>query len=340
MKINFRKIACYYFLLNVMCFGAFYLYFPNSTQTHQFTGVEMTIDYHIILGQKITSEEEIKIQRLITSTFREVDNFYNKWNPLSEISKLNRLKAGQIVEVSVELENFLLYTDAIVRSSGGKFDPSIEPLQQLWKNHLQNNTVPSEEEINNVLPAVGWKNIHFGDGYFFKDYDQTSLDLGGIAKGYCVDLVVERLVKAGFNHVFVEWGGEIRVNGMHPDQRPWTVITSDWEENDSEHPLATMSLDNQSVATSGDYIQNWTIKKNGEEMTLFHIFDPKTAQPLAVKKSSVTSATVIAPTCVLADALATLAMMHSTLDEAKEWAEQVQKDNPEIKFYLFSREEK
>ena len=49
----------------------------------------------------------------------------------------------------------------------------------------------------------------------------TEMLLGSVAKGYCVDWIVERLVNAGFNDCYVDWGGDIKTNGQHPDDRPW-----------------------------------------------------------------------------------------------------------------------
>ncbi|MFI0434392.1 MAG: FAD:protein FMN transferase [Parachlamydiaceae bacterium] len=298
----------------------------------------MTIDYHVIVGKRMNGEERGRVEQIIDTTFKKIDQIYNKWNPASEISLLNRLKAGETVKLSKELEQFFYLTDSIVGLSQGKFDPTVEPLQQLWKSALEKGEIPPDCDVQRLLPAIGWKNIHFNDGMFFKDHDETRLDLGGIAKGYCVDLLVEGLIEAGFYDVFVEWGGEVRANGQHPDDRPWRVISSYLENSNPEDVLVEINLENESVATSGDYIQNWTVNIEGEEMTLYHIIDPVTAQPLRVKKRAVSSGTVIAPTCVIADAFATIAMMYPTLEEANEWAKEMKERYPAIKFHLFARD--
>ena len=166
--------------------------------------------------------------------------------------------------------------------SEGRFDPTIEPLQKLWKEHLAQGTVPSKPQIDALLPAIGWNKIHLSKGKICKDHDLTSLDLGGIAKGYCVDLLVERLNANGYPSIFVEWGGEIRTSGQHPDNRPWTIFISRFGNPDPEKALAILTLRNQAIATSGDYIQQWKVQKEntGEEAVYFHIIDPLTGQPL------------------------------------------------------------
>lgn len=295
----------------------------------------MTIDYHIIIGDRLSASDYQHIKDLIFNTFREVDNIYNKWNPQSEISQLNQLKAGEMVSLSPQLEKMLFLTNAIVKLTSGKFDPTIEPLQQLWKNHLDKGVIPSEKDIQSIWPAIGWHHLHFGYGKFFKDHDRTRLDLGGIVKGYCVDLLVERIVDAGFQNVLVEWGGELRANGIHPDKRPWIIMAGD---DIASQNVIEIILDNQSVATSGDCMQYWKVYQNEIETTFFHIIDPQTATPLIASQTGVASATVVAPTCVLADALATSVMMHSTPAEAYEWTKKISDSYPELKFWLFSRD--
>jgi FAD:protein FMN transferase len=307
-----------------------------------FSGQAMTMQYKILVGQPVTDYEQRRIVSIIQSTFYDTDTIFNKWNPNSELSKLNSLKAGITVPLSPYLERLFIATDEIVKLSQGKFDPTIEPIQNLWKKKLAYHQVPSEEEIEVLRPAIGWDKISFKDGIFKKEHDLTTMDFGGIAKGLCVDLMIERLNESGISHVYVEWGGEIRTTGYHPSNRLWTVYISRLGDNDPEHAISTLALDNQAIATSGDYLQNWTIRKqddSGKEksVTYFHIFDPKTLHPIEATFTSVASVSVVAPNCTLADGLATIPMMFSSPEEAEEWAESVKEKYPDISFWIISR---
>lgn len=310
----------------------------HSTVPHTttFTDTVMTINYRIVIGMPLSQVQQQSIQQIISSTFSEIDAIYNKWNPNSELSKLNRLKAKQTVTLSPLLARFLQQVQQIVTISEGRFDPTIEPLQQLWKQKLQQGIEPTNEEIASITPAIGWDKVHFDDGIFYKDHDLTSLDLGGIAKGYCVDLLVERLNAAGYPNLFVDWGGEIRTSGKHPDNRPWHIFISRLGDTDPTHAIAQLDLIDQAIATSGDYIQNWTVAGNNPT-TYFHIFDPKTARPIMMSDSSIASASVLAPTCLLADGLATAAMMFPSIAEATLWTEKVTSQMPDVQFWLLSR---
>jgi len=312
------------------------IYNKSVIKPYAFDGHEMTIDYHIIVN--CSDKDQQPIKRMINETFREIDRIYNNWNPHSEISTVNRLKAYEIISISPELDHFLHLTGRIVQLTKGRFDPTIEPLLQMWKSHLQRGETPSQQDMDHIRPAVGWNHLHFKEGILFKDHDQTRVDFGGIAKGYCVDLLVERIVKAGFNDILVEWGGEIRAQGRHSEERPWNIFVGRLNDTDPQNAITKISLENQSVATSGDYIQNWTITHNGVETVYFHIIDPRTGNPLKSTTSTVASATVMAPTCLLADALAKGAMIHTSLSDAKEWADELSEQDPTLKFWLFARE--
>lgn len=319
-------------LISVLLFSC-----SQSPSTTHFTGTAMTMEYRLTVGSSLTAEQREKVEQSIQQVFEEVNSHYNKWNPESELSRLNSLKAGEIAPLSPELEKLLLKCDAIVRLTHGKFDPTIEPLQQLWKSKLSAGFEPTEEEIKAIKPALGWEHIHIGEGTLYKDHDLTRLDLGGIAKGYCVDLMIERLKAEGYPHLLFEWGGEIRAVGRHPQNRPWRIFISRLGDQNSDHAIAQLELCDQAIATSGDYMQFWHIRQQGEERLYFHIIDPTTFRPLVASPTSIASASVLAPTCTLADGIAKVGLMHPTLLEAEKWAEEMRVQYPEARFWFFSR---
>lgn len=309
---------------------------PNSElppSTTSFTGNAMTIDYRITIGSGLPPQKKIEIEQIIATAFSEVDSIYNKWNPDSELAKINHAPARVAIPLSPQLESFLKQTDQIVTLTEGRFDPTIEPMQQLWKNKLEKGGLPTQSEIAALAPAIGWKNIHFGNGTISKDYETTMLDLGGIAKGYAVDILTERLNEGGFSNVYVEWGGEIRATGHHPERRPWNIFISRLEDPDAAQAIALVNLRNQAIATSGDYYQYWTVG----DRRYFHIIDPHLHTPLIASKDSIASASVLADTCAFADGLATAAMTFSSVDAAQAWATSIQDRYPSVTFWIVSR---
>lgn len=295
-----------------------------------FEGYAMTMAYKVIIGDPLNQKQ---VEKIISDTFADTDNIFNKWNKDSELSRLNRLEAGTKVPLSPLLERLFIETDAIVSFSGGRFDPTIEPLQTLWKAAFANRTIPTEQDIAAIAPAIGWQHIHFENGIFFKDHSGTQLDFGGIAKGLCIDLIAERLLEHGFSNFYVEWGGEIRTHGTHPEGRPWTIFISRLDDSSPDHAIATIPLADQAIATSGDYLQNWKVK----DSAYFHIFDPATLKPLRQGTDSIASASVLAKTCAFADGLATVAMMFSSAEQAEAWLNLIAERYPEVQFWIISR---
>jgi len=299
----------------------------------------MTIPYHIEIGEKLTGAEEQEVQNTIASVFHQIDAIYNKWNPHSELSELNRMPANQKRIISCQLASFLKRCDYFVKLTEGRFDPTVEAVQQLWKKYLVNNSVPSQEEVDAILPAIGWDKIEIDNCTFMKKHDLVAIDLGGIAKGYAVDLIVEQLNDLGYNHVFVDWGGEVRASGHHPQGRSWAVYISNLDDLNPEHAIAYVPLDNASIATSGDYFQHWKVTDGAGSATYFHVFDPKTGQPFKVTDFSVASASCLAKDCTTADALAKCLLMCQDIDEAKALAAKFEKAIPGTAYWLMSRKE-
>lgn len=334
-KENFSFFSCFFLLLILHSCQSSH---PINQPTH-FAQNIMTIDYHIIVGDPLSSSQSQQIQQIINSTFQEINDIYNKWNPHSELSQLNNLDAHIPILLSPQLNDFLQQTDQLVKISNGLFDPTIEPIQQLWKTQLEKGTCPTKEQIKDLKPCIGWHTLHIENGIFFKNDRRTQLDFGGIVKGYCVDLIIERLHQIGLNNLFVEWGGEIRTLGFHPSKRPWRVFISRLDNQNPSQAIAELNLIDRALATSGDYFQCWEVLNEQEEKVVYcHIFNPLTLTPLLVKSGSIASASLLAMDCTTADALAKTLMLFDSAKEAQAWIEQLQAQFPYLACWIVTRE--
>jgi len=286
--------------------------------TH-FDGWKMTMPYHVVLGEKLNPDEKAKVSQVIENTFLEVHNIFDNWNETSEISQINKAPKETLIPLSLPLQNIFAICNQIVTLSGGRFDPTIEPLISLWKNSKE----PSAEKIKEISEALGWKHITIHNGILKKDSTETRLDLCALSKGLCIDWIIERIQALGHTDILVEWAGEIRAIGHHPENRDWTIQIDPGLKVENQS-LAPLPLRNCALATSGN--------QNG------HIIDPLTAMPV---ESSIASVTVMAPTCVLADALATTAMLFRSRKEAESFAQEVVDLYPDVSFWIIShRDEK
>ncbi len=295
-----------------------------------FEGVAMTIPYKVLIPQKLNSEQKKSIQEEIHAIFHKIDAIYNNWNKDSEISRLNNLPANKRVPISQELFFFLQKVYELVYQTDSLFDPTISPLYSLWKRNLLAKELPSPEEIERVSLCCGWDKIHHEKGLFWKEHENASFDFCGCVKGYCVDLLTERLQALGFEDGLVEWGGEIRAFGNHSTSRPWRVGISPISFS---HALQPISLENEAIATSGDTWSFWEV----DNTTYSHIIHPHTKAPMRVSERSIASVTVVAKSCMQADAFATALMLFQTPEEATLFGSELKKRFPEIQFWIQTR---
>lgn len=331
-------LFCVLFMLSSCQSESHFPLSPRNFPTH-FSQNIMTIDYHIMIGDPLTASDQLKVQHVIDSTFKEIDAIYNKWNPLSEISQLNRLPAHTPILLSPQLNQFLERIDQLVKYSDGRFDPTVEPIQHLWQTKLEQKTCPTEQEINALKPCIGWHTLQIADGFFTKTDARTQLDLGGVAKGYCIDLLIERLHQIGLHSLYVEWGGEIRTFGFHPSNRPWRIFISRLGSPDPTQAIAEIDLIDRALATSGDYFQYWkALNDRGEEKVYCHIFNPLTLAPLEVKANSIASASLLALDCMTADALAKVLMLFDSIEEAQMWIGKMQEQFPYFAYWIATRQ--
>lgn len=309
----------------------------KAADPSHFQGWAMTMPYHVIVAETMTDPQKKEISSIIAQTFWEIDQIFNKWNPQSELSRLNQTPAHTIYPLSRPLFQLLVFCDHFVQLSSSRFDPTIEPLNQLWAKAFHQSAFPKPQEEQQVIDSIGWHHISFQNGSFQKDNANTQLDLCSIAKGLCVDWIIERLQTKGYQNLFVEWSGKIRAIGRPQNQKSWQV-TINPQLTMNHRPLAPIDLQNVAIATSCDCKQkNWHLKSaDGKDHYYFQIIDPIQAAPLEKTEYSIASVTVIAPTCALANVLATTAMAFSTHKEAQSWAKEMIELYPQVSFWILA----
>jgi len=267
----------------------------------------MAMLWQVKINHILTHAEQKEVEAIIQETFVQVDEVFNNWNPHSEISKVNQLAAHEPTELSCALADLLHQIDPIVELTDNRFDPTVEPLQKLYKHYFTYNQLPPKEKLEKISAAIGWDKIHLEGRILTKEHALTAIDLSGVAKGHAVDLICQKLTEKGYNNFYVEWGGEISTQGVNSKNNPWCIAIMG---------LSTIELKNQAVATSGTYYQTWQI----DECNYTHIIDPASQTPLQLADSTIKQVTVLNYSSACADALATACMLFSSAEEANEWA--------------------
>ena len=154
--------------------------------------------------------------------------------------------------------------------------------------------VPSQEEIDALLPLVGGEHVHMDDAVMLDA--GCAVDLGGIAKGYASQQVADILRAHGITSAVVSLGGNVYVCGSKPDGTPWNVGIQDPAGSGY---AAMVSLTDRFAVTSGGYQRYF----EAEDGTVYrHILDPRTGRPA---DSDLLSVTIISDDGTAADAYST-----------------------------------
>lgn len=289
----------------------------------------MTIPYTVRIGDPLQEKDLAGIESLLLQTFALIHRTHDCWNPHSELSRCNRQETTEEISISPELWILLQKTDQLVQATEGRFDPTVYPLHKAWRVALEQGRLLDPEERSFFHDFVGWKHLSLFDTVLQKHHPRSQMDLSGIAKGHCVDLLVERLSAIGLHHLYVEWGGEIRTTGHHPSGRPWRVALV------NEQGI-TIDLADTALATSGDTFQTWTVQGKPPR-TFTHIVDPYRFEPLECTGERPSVISVLATTCCVADAIATAAMTFETREEAEEWLEGKKRDRMILAYWVVAR---
>lgn len=243
-----------------------------------------------------------RADKLLSEVGKIIININNEMSlqlPKSELSKINKNAGIKTVKVSNDvyevIEKALYYSKLM----NGKFDISVGSLTSLWNVGNKNARVPSESEIEKVLPLVNYKNIILNnkDKTVFLKEKGMKLDLGGIAKGFCADKIASFLEENSVKNAIINLGGNIYVLGKNDRNKDFSVGIQDPSKN-STTPMASISVSNKSIVTSGIYER--FIEKNGK--IYHHMLNPKTGYPF---DNTLSSVTIVSDKSIDGDALST-----------------------------------
>ncbi len=222
------------------------------------------------------------------------ETLFSEYRESSEISAINRAAGRSAVEVDPEVFGLINRSRALSAATGGAFDITFAACGGLWS--IRERRVPDAGSLAACLPDVGYEEIRLDSprASVFLPRPGMRIGVGAVAKGYGVDRAADVLAARGVTRFVVDGGGDLRVEGRDVDG-PWTVRIA--HPRDTDRVLRTISLDRGAIVTSGDYLRYF--ERDG--IRYHHILDPSTGQPA---RRSV-AVTVVAPTAMEADALAT-----------------------------------
>lgn len=250
---------------------------------------------------QVAAESRRAARRMIAAALapiERVNSGMSIYRKDSAVSRLNSTGADGPVALPAEVLHVLKRSVEFSKLSSGAFDITYAPLRDIWRKAQRQDKVPSSEHIVEALKLVGSDGLIFSEGAVRFRAVGMKVDLGGIAKGYAIDLAAEALAGAGAKSAMVEIGGDMRFAGMRPDGRKWRVMVRR-PPGDADVCEMYLRLESRAVATSGDYARYFNV--GGRKFS--HIIDPRSGRPV----ENVPSVTVVAQDAMSADALATAA---------------------------------
>ncbi len=242
------------------------------------------------------------------------DKIFNSHIQDSEVSKFNNSLANTDFEMSADLEFVISKALQYAQISNGKFDLSIYPASHLWEFSSAKPHVPNQKLLNQQLQFVDYHNIKYNQSSssISKTYDECAIDLGGIAKGYIADQIVNYLKQEGVKKAIINLGGNVYALGEKSKNKAWKIgIQKPFDNIGSV--LGTVKIKNQAVVTSGVYERQFI----ENDKAYHHILDPKTGYPYNNELSGVS---IISTSATEADALSTVTYMMG-FEESLEYIE-------------------
>ena len=274
----------YLLILNNFCF--------SQTKKYIFSQPKMGSPLNITLY----ANDSIKANQIATEAYKIADSLnliYSDYLENSELSLLSK-KSGMdtFTEVSPALWDILRLSVKASEQSGGAYDITVGSIVKLWRKARKDKIFPEKKVLKNSVQSVGYQYIILDSSTSSVKLlrPNTQLDLGGIAKGYVAQVMVDFCHSKGIEKVLVDAGGDLAMAGIN-----WRIGVN---IPDSEELMERyLMLQNQAVATSGNMYQFVEIKKKRYS----HIVNPHTGLGVTHQRN----VTVIAPDGATADWLAT-----------------------------------
>ena len=276
----------------------------DSSNYKRIQGDAFGTTYQVIVESESNSS---KIKQSIDSIFEVVNNSMSTYRSNSIISKVNQ--SQNPVKVDSHFIEVFEKSKDIWKLSNGYFDPTAGSIVNLYgmgpNNKLQSI---NEYKIDSVMQYVGLEKVYLNQQNFIVKTDENVyIDFNAIAKGYSVDLIKDLLININSNNFLIEVGGELITMGVNEKNKKWKVAIQNPVDLNSYY--SEITLDGMSLATSGNYRKFRIDSETGVRYA--HIVNPINGQSMS---NNILSASVIANSCIEADAWATSLMLMDPME--------------------------
>lgn len=258
-------------------------------------------------GEELIIDAEQEIRRL--------ENLLSVTLDGSEIKQINENAGKEPVRIPTETLELLQTSKDLGAETGNAFDIAIYPIVKAWGFTEEEQSVPPQETIDQLLPLTDLNDLILDkeNSTAYLEKEGMAVDLGGIAKGYASDSVKALLKGKGVESALLSLGGNICTIGNKPDGSPWkAVVQNPLDANDY---VGLLEISDTCVITSGGYQRYF--EENGKQY--HHIINPATGWPA---ESGLLSVTIVCDSGTKADALSTALFVMGLEDALEYWKTQ------------------
>lgn len=246
-----------------------------------------------------------------TKLMRNLEDTLSFYKDNSNIDKINKNAGKNFVQVSQITFDIVEKSKYYSKLTDGLFDITIAPLVKMWGVNSDTPHVLTDDNISKTLSLVNYEDIILNKNKqeIMLAKENQQIDLGGIAKGYIADLVIDFYKKNNVESALVNIGGNIKVLGRKSPSDLWKVGIYKPEKHSSDI-LCSLSVEDMSVVTSGTYER--AFMKNNK--LYHHILNPRTGYPA---KTDIASITIVNESSLLCDGLSTPLLIIGAYDASQ-----------------------